>query len=300
MTQPVDLSIVIVNYNGGELVDLCMASLRQHPLHDLMEVIVLDNGSTDGSAERIEKDYEQVVMVRLGANLGLAKAFNEGIRLSSGRYIMSLDNDTEVLDGSLDALVEFLDAHPQVGVAGSRLLNPDLSIQQTARRFPHPLNALFGRRSWLTKWFPNNPISRRYLMPEFESSEEPYCVDWVSTAALVARREVIEKVGGLDEGFFVYWVDADWCYRVNKGGWEIYCVPASKVIHNENLKAGRRDKRRTRMIVDFHKGVYRYYRKHYLRYWWTPMGLVTLAGLGTRVLCLLAADEMQRLRKRIV
>jgi len=298
MTQPVDLSVIIVNYNGGELFDRCMASLYSHPPCSSMEVIVLDNGSTDGSTERIEQNFTKVIMVRLSANIGLAKAFNEGIRRSSGRYIMSLDNDTELLDGSLDALIKFLDSQPQVGAVGARLLNPDLSIQQTARRFPHPLNALFGRRSLLTKWFPNNPISKRYLMPEFEASQQPYRVDWVSTAALVVRRKVFDQIGGLDEGFFVYWVDADWCYRINQAGWEIHCVPASQIIHNENLKVGRRDKRRTRMIIDFHKGVYRYYRKHHLRHWWMPMGLLTLAGLGTRTLCLLVADEVQRLRKR--
>lgn len=294
-----DLSIVIVNYNGGALVERCLASINEHPLDGKMEVIVVDNASTDGSGERIAALYPWAALSRLTVNQGLAKAFNQGIAAAGGRYILSLDNDTILLPGALDALLAFMDSHPSVGAAGSRLFNPDMTIQQTARRFPSAWNAIFGRRSLLTRWFPNNPLARRYLMPEKEGSEQPFRVDWMSAAALIVRREAIEQVGAMDPDFFVYWVDADWCYRINEGGWQIYCVPASRIIHDENLRSGRRDRRRTRMIIDFHKAAYRFYRKHYLKSGWSPKGLLAAAALGARAGVLLLADEVKWRRRHL-
>lgn len=294
MPTDIDLSIIIVNYNGGTLFELCLKSLREHPCSRSIEVIVVDNASVDGSDQCVAAWYPEAIMLRESVNLGLAKAFNKGLARARGRYLLSLDNDTVVLPGALDALLDFMDTQPRAGVAGSRLLNPDRTLQQTARRFPHPLNALFGRRSALTRWFPGNPFSRRYLMVDEQNLQAPYKVDWVSTAALLVRREVVAQVRGLDEDFFVYWVDADWCYRIHLAGWDVYCVPSSDVVHNENLKAGRRDRRKTRMILDFHRGVYRYYRKHHARHWWNPMRGIAWAGLSLRACVLIAHDEVRR------
>lgn len=293
------ISVLIANYNGGELFGLCLRTLFENPPRDQWEVIVVDNASSDGSADRAAAAYPAIQMIRNATNVGLAKAFNQALFAASGKYLMCLDNDTTVLPGSLDALCDYLESHPGTAIAGSRLFNPDMSQQHTARRFPHPLNALFGRRSILTKLFPTNPISQRYLMSELEKTDDPYEVDWVSTAALMARRSAIEQAGALDEDFFVYWVDAEWCHRFKRHGWNIACVPASRIIHNENLKAGRRDRRRAKMIVDFHRGVWTYYRKHCLSHWYSPMGLFTIFALSLRAALLIAADDMKRFYRNL-
>jgi N-acetylglucosaminyl-diphospho-decaprenol L-rhamnosyltransferase len=299
MTRPPVISILIVNYNGGELFDVCLRSLANEAPRRPFEIVVVDNASRDGSADRAVAAYPSIRLVRNPGNVGLARAFNQALRASTGRYLLCLDNDTVALPGAIDALADYLDEHEDVAVAGSRLLNPDGTLQHTARRFPHPLNALFGRRSLLTRLFPRNPISRGYLMSERETLDTPYEVDWVSTAALMTRRTATDKVGGLDEDFFVYWVDADWCHRFKRAGWRIVCVPASSIVHNENLKAGRRDARRYRMIVDFHRGAWLYYRKNQLQHRLGPMALVCMGSLAARAAVLIAVDEARRLLRRV-
>ena len=293
--DPIELSVVIVNYNGGELVKACVGSVYDNAPRRPFEVIVVDNGSTDGSAAAIETAYPNVQLIRRKRNDGLAKAFNDGVAVMRGRYLLSLDDGTRVLPGAIDALLDFLQAHPSAGAAGARLYDPDMTVQPVARRFPNPLNAIFGRRSLLTKLFPNSPIVKRYLMSEFTDSIEPFEVDWNSSAAMAIRRAAIDQVGAMDPRYFVYWADADWCCRLRKAKWDIYCVPRSKIVHLENLRAGYRPRPKSRMIVDFHVGAYRFYRNNYLRAWWTPLGLISAAGLIVRAVPLLVTNEIGRL-----
>jgi hypothetical protein len=173
-------------------------------------------------------------------------------------------------------------------------VNPDGSPQHTARRFPNAANALFGRGSILTKLLPHNPISKRYLMSDSELLDEPYEVDTLSAACFMVRRTTTEEVGGLDENFFVYWCDTDWCYRIKQGGWKIFSLPTVEIIHNENSRTRHRKGRRVKGVVDFHRGVYRFYRKHYVRSAWSPMNLVAIVGLSVRAATLIAADEVKR------
>lgn len=290
------LSIIIVNYNGGDLLDRCLESIRDNPPAVPYEVILIDNASVDGSAERARASFPGLVHIDNTGNLGLSKAFNQGLEVARGDLILCLDNDTRALPGSLQALVDAADANPEVGAVGSKLLNPDMTPQKTARRFPSALNAVFGRRSFITSWWPGNPVSRRYLMEErLESDTDPYEVDWVSTAALLVTRKVIDEVGGLDEAFFVYWTDADWCARIRKGGYAIQCVPASKIIHDENLKGKRRTRRSTKMMIDFHRGAFIYYRRHRASSPYSPMALAALAGLSLRAATLIAWDYLRTL-----
>jgi GT2 family glycosyltransferase len=291
----VDLSVVIVNYNGGELFERCVASLYQHAPGCSFEVIVVDNGSTDGSPDRVAIVHPDVRLIRQPVNIGLARAFNRGVSLMRGRYLLSLDDGTSVLPGAIDTLLDFMDANPTTGAAGARLYDPDMTVQPVARRFPHPLNAVFGRRSIATRLFPNARLVRRYLMPEFADSRQPFAADWCSSAALIVRRAVISDVGAMDPNYFVYWVDADWCFRMRKAGWNIFCVPQAKVVHLENLRTGHRPRPRSRMVIDFHRGAYRFYCTHYLRAWWTPMGLLSMCALTARAGCILAINEVWRL-----
>ncbi len=288
------LSIVIVNYNGGRLVLDCLDSVFKHPPSEAFEVIVVDNRSVDESLQNIAEHFPQVRLISMNVNAGLPKAFNRGIKESQGEFILSLDNDTIVLAGSFDAMIELLQRTPEAGACGAKLINPDGTPQRTARRFPRPTNAIFGRGSLLTKWFPQNSCSRGYLMSENESAVEPYEVDSLSAACLMVRRKAIEEVGMLDEAFFVYWCDTDWCFRIQQGGWQIYSLPNVQVIHNENSRTKHRKGRRVKGVIDFHRGVHRFYRKHYVRSPWSPMNVLAIVGLTTRASLLIAADEMKR------
>lgn len=285
-----DVSVVIVNFNGGTLVHQCVASVANHVGRSTLEVIVVDNGSTDGSADAIASAFPHVRLLRRRDNAGLAKAFNEGVAMMRGQFLLSLDDGTDVLPGAVDALVRFLRANPKVGAAGARLYDPDMTLQPVARRFPHPMNALFGRRSLAARWFPNHPLVQRYLMSAFVNESEPFAVDWNSSAALMVRREVLDAVGAMDGRYFVYWVDADWCYRMRQAGWEVFCVPEARVVHLENLRTGHRKRPRARMVIDFHMGAYRFYRDNVVHGWWKPMGLVAAVGLFTRATALIAAN----------
>jgi N-acetylglucosaminyl-diphospho-decaprenol L-rhamnosyltransferase len=287
------LSIILVNYNGGDLVLRCIESIYQNPPNADFEIIFIDNASTDGSFAKVVAQFPGLHFIENKTNNGLAKSFNQGLSIAKGRYLLSLDNDTRVLPGALHALLEFLDRIPDAGAVGSKLLNTDLSPQKTARVRPSAINAIFGRRSWITKIWPSNPISSRYLMEEHLDSDRPYEVDWVSTAALLIRKEVYQQVGGLDEDFFVYWVDADWCERIKAHEWKIYSVPESLIIHDENLKAKRRSRKNLKMVIDFHKGAYRYYRKHHAPSPFNPMAIIALVGLTLRIVLIVGEDYLK-------
>lgn len=284
-----EISAVIVNFNGGDLVLRCIESVVGNDSRRRCEVIVVDNGSTDGSPEAIGAAFPDVRLVRRTTNAGLAKAFNEGVALMQGEYLLSLDDGTSVQKGGIDALADFLDREPTAGAAGARLYDPDMTLQPVARRFPHPLNAFFGRRSLAARWFPDYPLVRRYLMTDFSDSRDPFPVDWNSSAALMVRRQVIADVGAMNPEYFVYWVDADWCFRMRQRGWEVFCVPAAQVLHLENLRTGHRKRPRSRMVIDFHQGAYRFYRDNIARGWWRPTAVLAAVGLFSRCVLILAS-----------
>lgn len=288
-----DLSLIIVNFNGGTLVDTCIATIYENPPSCEFEVILIDNASTDGSFERVRERFPQVICQANEENVGLALAFNDGLRLARGRHLMSLDNDTRILPGALDALLAVMDSDPNIGIAGSMLHNPDMSLQRTFRRKPSWHNAIFGRRSLITRLWPSNPLSSKYLMNEQVDNEDPFEVDWVSTAALAISRRAYETAGGLDEDFFVYWVDADWCARVKAANFRIVAVPASHIIHDENLKAKRTARKSSRMIKDFHSGAYLYYRKNHAKARFHPMALVAWVGLTLRAQLMIFTDYLR-------
>jgi len=284
-----DLSIVIVNYNGGRLVEACLASIEEQVSRRTVETIVVDNGSTDGSGDRIAERFPRIELVRSPENLGLCRAFNRGLARARGAAVLALDNDTRLLPGALDAMLDFLDAHPEAGAVGSALLNPDGSLQAASRRFPSAWSGLFGRRSLLTRWFPGNPIARRDLMQDAADETRPFEVDWHSAASLMVRREVVDRVGGFDERFFVYWSDADWCARIRRAGWKVYTVPDARIVHDESL-AGRKGRPRPKMVIDFHRGAWLYYSTHRTASPWSPTSLAAAAGLATRASLLIASN----------
>lgn len=280
-----DVSAILVNYNGLAYTNRTIDTLLASQPTSSVEIIVVDNASTDGSVEVLAARYPNVRWIRNSRNLGLAPANNQGIEAARGRYIFVVNNDTIVLPGTVDRLVEYLDAQPNVGAAGSKVLNPDGTIQGTVKNSPTPMVALFGRESILTRLFPNNRFSREYLVYETQDFSQPFAAHSVSCCAVMVRREAIERAGAMDSRYFVYWCDVDWCRAIWGAGFEVHCVPDSQLIHDEH-QGGRLVKkpRSWRMLVDFHKGAYRYYRKWHVRHWWEPLNIVAIVGLTLRTL----------------
>lgn len=290
-----EVSVVIVNYNGGALLARCLWSLRDNPPSRPFEVIVRDNASTDDSRSIVRDVMPGAQLVEGATNVGLCRAFNAAAALARAPLLLSLDSDTEVTPGAVEDMARWLDANPGSGACGSTLVYPDGSPQRTARAFPTPMAGLFGRRSALTRLWPGNPFSRRYMMADHEGADTPYEVDTLSTACMMVRRSVIDEVGAYDERYFVYWSDTDWCRRIKAAGHAIVTLPTSTVVHNENIKTSHRKVPRAKMVLDFHRGAYRYYATHHAGAL-NPMRYAAAVALALRAASELAINEASRRR----
>jgi len=290
-----EVTLVIVNYNTCEDLRRCLESIYNSLPSFSFSTIVVDNHSTDGSVEMLKTYFPQVHLIENETNRGLVQAYNQAFLLVNTPYIVLLDSDTIVEPGALDKLYSFSSAHPEAGIVAPRLLNADGSIQQTARNLPSPLNALFGRQTLLTRLFPQNPWSVHYLRAQDLALEEPFAVEWISFACAMLKAELLQRVGFFDEDYFIYWIDADWCKRVNERGYKIFCLPEARVMHIEKNQRGK--KRRPRSIIDFHRGSYLFYRKHYAASPWRPMAWIAFIGLSVRAGLLLVINYFRHPRK---
>ena len=248
--QVPDMSIVLVCWNNRDFLDDCLQSLYEEELKCSYDVLVVDNGSTDGSQQMLAQKYPQVKLIENEKNVGLAGACNQGTLASTGRYVLLLNNDTIVNAPALDALVEFLDAHPQAGAAGGRLLNPDGSFQS-------------GYAQFSTLWEEFLLVTRigRNIWPAFPrhgESKEPKAAGWLSSACLLLRRTALNEVGLLDESYFIYGDETDLQYRLNKAGWKVFFVPSSTIIHIGGGSMNRWGRRHR-----VYRGKLIFYKKHY-------------------------------------
>ncbi|MFH1220520.1 MAG: glycosyltransferase [Candidatus Eisenbacteria bacterium] len=235
--RPVEVSIIIVSYNTRDFLSTCLRALRERT-HDVSyEVIVIDNASADGSAEMIEREFPEVTLVKNAVNHGYAKAVNQGIDRSRGRYFLILNPDIEVTEGSVGHLWSFMQRSAQVGIAGAKLVYPDGSLQMSSRTF-YTLKTVLLRRTLLGKIFPNAGAVRDHLMLDWDHNSERQ-VDWVLGACMMVRREAYEGLGGMDERFFLYLEDVDWCYRMKKHGWKVYYVPSAVMKHFHRRESAR-------------------------------------------------------------
>lgn len=231
-----DLSIVIISWNVRELLRRCLDSIQESLKGEkgeglLVETIIFDNGSTDGSADMVREDFPRVHLMESEVNLGFTKGNNLAIGQSEGRYILLLNPDTEVVGDALGTMVAYMEAHPRVGALGPQLLNPDGTTQSSRRRFP-TLATAFLESTVLQPWFQGSGILKRYYVLDRPDNEiQP--VDWVVGAALLIRRVALHQVGPLDEEFFMYSEELEWCYRLKAQGWEVDYLPTAQVVHQE-------------------------------------------------------------------
>ncbi|MFQ6100129.1 MAG: glycosyltransferase family 2 protein [Anaerolineae bacterium] len=255
----IDLSIVVVNWNVRDLLRRCLHSVLDARCSMLVEVIVVDNASTDGSAEMVQAEFPGVHLVANDENRGFPAANNQGLAVAQGRYIFLLNPDTEVLGDGLATMVAFADTHPDVGMLGPQLLNPDGSVQSSRRRFPTLATAFF-ESTWLQPYAPHRVLERYYV--EDRPDDIVQEVDWVYGAAMMARREAIEQVGPMDEGFFMYSEELDWCRRFRGAGWRVVYLPTAQVVHHEGKSSEQIVAARH---IHFQTSKVRYFRKHHGR-----------------------------------
>jgi GT2 family glycosyltransferase len=270
-------SLIIVNWNAGAALHACLASVFGGEGADRDQVILVDNASTDGSQHGLTASYPALEVIQNARNVGFARAVNQGLRAARAPFAVLLNPDVVLEPSAVSRLVEFMTAHPEAGAAGPRLLDRDGAIQGSARRDPSAWTALFGRSAPLTRLFPNNPVSQRELPALSADDAVPIEVDWVSGACLIARRTAWERTGLLDERFFLFWEDADWCRRFRQAGWRVYYVPTAGGTHFVGVSRARR---RLGSIRDFHVSAYRYYRKHQGRRALHPLSLLVGTGLA--------------------
>lgn len=221
MTAPA-VSAIVVNWNTRELLERCLGALEQEALP--LEVIVVDNGSSDGSVELVEGRFPSARLLRNADNRGYAAANNQGMAVARGRYFLLLNSDAEVEPGAVTELVRYADDRPDAGVLGAKLLNVDGSLQPSGGHAPTPwwtVAGLFGLSRTLGR--PRYGTRRDY--------EKPAEVDEVSGAAMMIRRAVVDQIGGLDEGYTWGWEDVDFCLRARRAGWRIQYVPQARVRH---------------------------------------------------------------------
>ena len=269
-TSVVDMSIVLVCWNNKAYLDPCLKSLYEGGLKSSFDVIVVDNGSTDGSHQMLAEKYPQVKLIQNAGNMGLGKASNQGIEATNGRHVLLLNNDTLVNGPALDVLVEYLDAHPEAGATAGKLLNPDGSFQSGFAPFSTLLEEFLivthiGELLWAG-------------YPSHGDANEIKETGWMSSACLLVRRAALDKIGLLDENYFIYGDEADLQFRLNKAGWKVVFLPNSSIIHfgGRSMDRWKRRKMVYRGKMMFYKKNYGFFSTFLLRTLFFVMSLLKL------------------------
>jgi N-acetylglucosaminyl-diphospho-decaprenol L-rhamnosyltransferase len=254
-----DLSIIIVNWNVRDLLHACLCSLEAHRKRLELQVIVVDSYSADDSVDMVRRHFPWVELIACEENVGFPRGNNLGLAQANGRYILLLNPDTEVVGDALATMVAYAETHPKVGAIGPQLLNPDGSVQSSRRRFPTLVTAIF-ESTWLESFAPAS-ILRHYYVQDLVD-EEIAVVDWVTGACLLVRREVVDQIGGLDENYFMYSEELDWCHRIKLAGWQIVYLPTARVIHHVGKSS---EQAVTARHINFQRAKLRYFYKYHGR-----------------------------------
>ena len=285
------VSVIIPSRNVRGDLRSCLDALFENYGEGQIEVVVSDSNSSDGTVEMLSECFPAVKVSTSEERGSYASAVNRGVMTSRGEYLLFLDSDVIIGKETIGEMVTYLESHSDVGAVVSKMFYPDGTVQMMARRFPTVLNSLFGRETILTRLFPGNRISRRYLMLDELEGDEPFEVDWASSACLMVRKDVFESLEGFDEGFLFYWADADFCRRIQDNGFKICCLPSASVVHDMRNEATK--KKSIHMIKSFHLGVYRYFRRYYIQSIFHPLNIVAIVGLSVRAAVQILANSLK-------
>lgn len=252
----INASVVVVNWNTKELLENCLSSLDGEERSLQLEILVVDNNSSDGSADMVASKFPDVKLIRNQQNRGFAKANNQALSISSGRYILLLNSDACLVNNSISLMLEFMDSRPEAGIIGPRLLNADGSLQFSCYNVPSVFRT-FLEMTFISRLFPWDTGNMLYHFGYDKIKE----VGYVSGACMMIRREVLDDIGLLDERFFIYAEEADFCMRAKESGWKIFFIPGAKVKHYLRQSVGRYGIEK--MTAEKLKSNYLLFRKHY-------------------------------------
>ena len=255
--KQLDVSIIIVSWNTRNILRNCLQSIYEHAGKIDFEVIVIDNASTDSSSEMVRNDFKNAILIENSQNCGFAAATNQGITKAGGRYVLLLNSDTVILDNAISKVIAVADANPDAAIIGCRVLNPDYTLQPTCFMFPSILNLLLSS-TYLYKLFPRSRFFGRERMTWWDRNDTRE-VEVVTGCFMLVRKEAIEQVGVLDERFFMYAEETDWCYRFKKTGWKIMFTPSAQIIH---FGGGSSKKIKHQMYLHLRGSILLFFKKH--------------------------------------
>lgn len=258
MTAQAEISVCVVSFQSSKLLRDCLYSLKENCTL-AYEVIVVDNGSSDGVQQMLEQEFPDVRFTQNDYNAGYTRPMNQALRQAQADYLLQLNPDTLVLPGALETLVGFLKEHPQAGICGPKVLNSDMTLQKPCRRGEPTPMAVFSYFLGLNSLFPKSKLFGGYLM-NYMDEDETHQVAGVAGSCMLIRRAVIDQIGYLDEDFFAYQEDADYCHRARQAGWQVFYVPQAQIIHFGSMGGSRVQPYRS--IYEWHRSYYLYYRKH--------------------------------------
>jgi len=283
-----DISVIIVSWNAKRYLRECLESLTQTPSLLTLEVIVVDNASTDGSPEMVAAEFPEVRLIRNDQNLGFARANNIGISQSTGRYVSLINSDVVVQPNCLDLLVKYMDEHPLVGLTGPKILNGDRTLQSSCREFPSLWNN-FCEASGLFRLFPGSSFFSTEHMLCFPHDRVIDC-DVLVGCFWMMRREALETVGLLDEDFFIYAEDLDWCRRCWNAGWHVNLFPEAQAVH---YRAASSANDPARFAIERQRAVLHYWEKYHT--WAGRFGIraILLGGYFLRYLLSVLSRQVQ-------
>lgn len=261
MTPDPMFAAILVNYNAGTELQHALQSISDDLAGHSWEGVVVDNASIDGSTTAVGAFAAHVRLVRNDANVGFARGVNQGLTATTAPYVLIINPDCRLMPGAIRMMRAVLDADARCAIVGPRILNPDGSVQGSARGDPDMLTGLFGRTTLLRKVVPFLPVARRNVVVDeaIGSGQDSVVVDWLSGACMLARRDALEAVYGFDERFFLYWEDADLCRRLRNRGYHVRYVPGASAIHRVGQSSRTA---RASAIRAFHESAYLYYATH--------------------------------------
>jgi len=272
------LSIIIVNYNSGEELIVCIKSIIRYLTNVSYEIIVVDNNSTDNSRELLKEFSAEIKTIILETNTGYAIANNYGMEQCKGEYILLLNPDTYLNNNSIKQMIVFLDNKPEVGVVGPLLTDQNGKSQLPSSNFPDLKQQILYMLNFK---FLLNRIARSYEQRKALKLKIPFEVDWISGACFMLKRTIYESVGGLDEGFFLYAEDVDWCIRIKDSGWKIYCYPSTEVVHIRGVST---KKNIFLLITTRYKSNLYFAKKHFSSSQLFILRIIVLIGLFFRLI----------------
>ena len=272
------LSIIIVNWNTKKLLHDCLQSIYKFTSGLKFEVVVVDNGSQDGSIDMMKKKFPKTKLILNKENLGFSKANNQGIKIAKGQYIFLLNSDTYLIENSFKKLLTNIKSRSKLGVIAPKLLSKDQTIQQSAVYFPH-LPQVFFWMSFLDD-LPIGMLFKPYHIDHDSFYKNGQQIDWVTAAALMIPKKVIDEVGLLDPQIFMYGEEIEWCYRIKKAGYKIYFSPITKIIH---IGRGSHQKIPTKAFIGEYEGLMYFYKKYKSRFALQILKLLLKIGALVRI-----------------